>query len=60
MLDRLKQMKRTHTYAHLSRLTGATELTLIRWIHGRNKISRAWLAVLEARLAPDPAPPVKI
>ena len=59
MLDRLKQMKRTHTYAHLSRITGAPELTLIRWIHGRNNISKAWLAVLAVRLAPKPAPPIK-
>ena len=50
MLLKLKALKRTHSYAALSRLTGAPELTLLRWIHGRNKISPAWLAVLAQRL----------
>ena len=50
MLNKLKALKKTHTYAALSRLTGAPELTLIRWIHGRNKISKAWTEVLKTKI----------
>jgi succinate dehydrogenase flavin-adding protein (antitoxin of CptAB toxin-antitoxin module) len=49
-LDKLKQLKRSYTYAKLSQLLNISENNLVRWITETVKISPAYEELLNQKL----------
>ena len=49
-LQKLKQLKRSYTYAKLSQLVNISENNLIRWITETVQISPAYEEILNSRL----------
>jgi hypothetical protein len=49
-LETLRTLKRTLSYPKLSKLTGAPQQALYRWLTGKTHMSAAWQSVIEQNL----------